>query len=100
MYESPITEITNKLQDQLIMDYENGVMKAVYQVGFCVNKEELLKALKYDRGQYDKGYSDGYLDAIDEFAERCKGSVVCKLIGLRAIDIDFIAEEMKGEEHE
>ena len=33
---------------------------------FCVNKEELLKALKYDRGQYYRGYND----AVDEFSER------------------------------
>ena len=25
-----------------------------------VNKEELIKALKYDRDQYEKGYDDGY----------------------------------------
>jgi hypothetical protein len=28
-----------------------------------VNREELIRALKYDRGQYDKGYADGVRDA-------------------------------------
>ena len=54
MYESPITQIMSEMQ----MQYEDGVLKAVRNVGFDVNKEELLKALQYDRGQYEKGYAD------------------------------------------
>jgi hypothetical protein len=54
-YESTITQIVSDIQ----MEYENGVLKAVQNVGFHVNKEELTKALAYDRGQYDKGYADG-----------------------------------------
>lgn len=54
-YESPITQIIGEMQTK----YENGVLKAVQGVGFHVNKEELTKALVYDRGQYEKGYKDG-----------------------------------------
>lgn len=54
-YESPITQIVSDMQ----MGYENGVLKAVQNVGFNVNKEELTKALLYDREQYQKGYVDG-----------------------------------------
>lgn len=92
MYKLPIEVIYGEMQ----MKVENDIYKAVQNVGVNVDKEELLKALEHDRGQYDEGYADGYQKAVDEFAERCKGSVVCKLIGLRAIDIDFIAERMKG----
>ena len=62
MWESPI----NVIQSELMMRYEDGVMKAVRNVGFDVSKEELVKALQYDREQYDKGYKD----AIEEFAEQ------------------------------
>ena len=41
------------------MQLEGEVMKAVQKVGVTVDKEELLKALKYDREQYEKGYRDG-----------------------------------------
>ena len=54
-YESPIKQIVSEMN----MEYENGVLKAVQQYGFHVNKEELTKALLYDRGQYEKGYADG-----------------------------------------
>ena len=41
--------------------FDECVMKAVCNVGIQVDKAELEKALKYDRGQYDKGYADGYV---------------------------------------
>lgn len=62
MYESPITLINGELQ----LSLENGVYKAVRQTGVVVDKDELIKALKYDRGQYEKGYADAK-------AERKKG---------------------------
>ena len=61
-YESPITQIVSDMQ----MEYENGVLKAVQQYGFHVNKEELAKALAYDREQYVKGYEAGYEEGYRE----------------------------------
>lgn len=55
MYESPIDIIYGEIQTQI----ENDVLKAVQRVGVNVDKEELLKALQYDREQYSKGYADG-----------------------------------------
>ena len=54
-YKSPITQIC----DEMRMYHEGECLKAVQRVGFDVNKEELAKALAYDRGQYEKGYEDG-----------------------------------------
>ena len=54
MYESPI----RTFQKQLEMRCENEIMNAVAEYGIHVDKDELVKALKYDRNQYDKGYSD------------------------------------------
>jgi hypothetical protein len=36
-----------------------------------VDRAELLRALKYDRCQYDKGFADGKAAAMDELV-RCK----------------------------
>ena len=36
-----------------------------------VDKHELLRALQYDRNQYEKGYADAKADAMDELV-RCK----------------------------
>ncbi len=69
MYESPVNIIYGEMQTQI----EGEAFKAIQNVGIDVNKEELIKALQYDRGQYEKGYSDGYVKAIDELAEQLKG---------------------------
>ena len=58
-YEDPIELIYKEINDQRIAAIENGIFKAVEEVGISVNKEELLKALAYDRDQYQKGYADG-----------------------------------------
>ena len=48
---------------------EDSCVKYCQQVGFDVDKEELTKALQYDRGQYDKGFDDGVKYARRELAE-------------------------------
>lgn len=55
-YKSPIDIIYG----ETLTSFEEGVYKAVQKCGINVNKEELIKALEYDRSQYDKGYLDGY----------------------------------------
>lgn len=60
MYESPISKIMGEIQQQIIRDDENHLLYQVEQsVGYFVDKEELIKALNYDREQYQKGYHDG-----------------------------------------
>jgi len=54
MYKSPIEIIYSGLQTQL----EGEVMRAVQSVDVNVDKDELIKALAYDRQQYEKGYAD------------------------------------------
>ena len=59
MYESPITQFVRQMQSQMESEL---MLKVSQEVGYSVNKDELVKALKYDRKQYEQGYSDG-LDA-------------------------------------
>ena len=60
-YESPINIISQQMKIQM----EGEIMKAVQRVGIDVDKDELIRALQYDRGQYQKGYMDGFRDALD-----------------------------------
>ena len=59
MYESVISLISGGIASQL----DNEVYKAIERVGVAVNKEELIRALSYDRQQYEKGYADGRADS-------------------------------------
>lgn len=66
-YESPITMIASQIETKV----EGDVLQAVQRVGIDVNKEELLKALQYDREQYNKGYHDGYVEGYAKAIEDC-----------------------------
>lgn len=59
MYEPPIQIDTKDIQSK----FENDVMTVIQEYGISVDKNELVKALNYDRNQYFKGYMDGRLAA-------------------------------------
>ncbi len=58
-YESPIELIVGQMRLEHEKRVEGEVIKAVQEVGVIVNKDELIKALRYDREQYKKGFADG-----------------------------------------
>jgi len=76
-YESPIflrrTPIELKAEDldfdkigpfveygmQMGKEIDKLTFQAIERVGITVDKDELIKALQYDRDQYDKGFRDG-----------------------------------------
>jgi hypothetical protein len=67
MYKSPIEILT----DEVNLFVNNEVFTACQRVGVNVDKDELIRALQYDRNQYEKGYADGHRDALDSLV-RCK----------------------------
>lgn len=68
MYESPINiyEMQRDIHRKMIQDQEEKVMECIWEYGINVDKKELIKALKYDRHQYSKGYRDGYEDGKEQ----------------------------------
>ena len=88
MYESPIEIIYGQLQTQL----DGDIFRAVQKAGILVNKEELTKALQYDRDQYAKGRRDG----IREYAERLKNELSFGRY-IQPDQIEDLVKEMTGE---
>lgn len=72
-YESPIAinvmdKMFNDLQVKIAEENDKRIVQAVCNLGISVNKEQLTKALQFDRQQYDKGYNDAkaeYEKALD-----------------------------------
>lgn len=56
--------------DEMKMHHEGKILKAVQNIGVVVDKDELLKALAYDRGQYEKGFADGVKECCQRIVER------------------------------
>ena len=66
-YRSPIDIIFNNPMENLRMEInkrtDEVIYKAILDVGVEVDKDELIRALNYDRKQYEKGYEAGKMDA-------------------------------------
>lgn len=70
MYESPITIVTQQSHNTISKQFDDYILTTVKaELGCEDNKEELIKALAYDRNQYDKGFRDWILrNGIHVFA--------------------------------
>jgi hypothetical protein len=97
MYKSPIELITTDIASSIAKHMDDNIYQAVLTTGVNVNKEELMKALKYDRDQYDKGYNDGFAEGMiamkNKLEETLEGVISSKLIAV-------LYEEMVGKKNE
>ncbi len=60
MYESPIKLFqTEPIIQQIKDETEDVILRSVAKVGVIVDKDELVKALAYDRAEYERGLRDG-----------------------------------------
>ena len=67
-YKSPIDII----QEEMRTKFDNKILEAVLKLDIRVNKDELIKALEYDRNQYLQGYEEAkeiYEKALDKACE-------------------------------
>lgn len=65
-YESPINIVQQLVQTDVAENVDKQVYTAIHQVGVVVNKDELIKAINYDRNQYEEGYKNGYKKAKED----------------------------------
>lgn len=59
MYKSPIEVCVTEMQHKFEERIEGDIIKVIHNYGISIDKEELIKALDYDRQQYEAGYRDG-----------------------------------------
>jgi isocitrate lyase len=62
----PIHSMVEKAIKDVQKQQEEHIVQVIKQCGVNVDKDELIKALQYDRDQYNKGYKDG----VREFAKQ------------------------------
>lgn len=114
MWESPINvmEIQDSFVSEIKEKTEEMVFTEIKRIGIDVDKEELIKALMYDRNQYEKGRSDGYKNGIDELISQLEAEVESSAKFIREYDDSIaqkayykglsdalkIAEQLKGEQ--
>jgi len=88
VFDEPIWDEMDRAIEKNVSNINEQVLaasvSACMKVGVKVDKDELIKALRYDRGQYEKGYQDGIRDSAGElqyFKNR-----VCELCGITRAD--------------
>jgi len=75
MYESPIEVVFSDLVSDSVKKTDEYIVACVQQVGVKVDKDELVKALEFDREQYEKGWNDR-----DNEIVRCKDCSWCATV--------------------
>ena len=96
-YESPIEFIYNEVVPEIEMKQEEMVMQAVMQCGVVVkDADELVKALKYDRDQYNAGAKDAMRHACKAMAKYCaEHCYYTKYYYSRYKDVDEVMEHLE-----
>lgn len=64
--EAATTAAVKDMTDYMNEQQEKILMEATRTVGISIDKEELVKAINYDRHQYEQGYDDGFKDGLQE----------------------------------
>lgn len=62
-YESPVTLFEgpwHQIAEKISKDTDSFIFDSITSLGISIDKEELIKAIQYDRDQYSKGYKNGY----------------------------------------
>lgn len=102
MYENPINLIVNDINNRLVEERENKIMYEIQQqMHIDIDKDELIRALQYDRHQYEQGYHDGAHMAmteenlVDWMAEYIKAKGIKPLMELVMKSIELGKEREK-----
>lgn len=99
MYESPVHLILQDVESQMNQEIEKTIITVVRKFDVDVDKGEIIKALRYDRNQYTKGYKDGVNETLDKLREEIMNVVFdWQEIGLN--DILKILDKYKKSESE
>lgn len=90
MYKWPIEITYGQMKTQI----DGDIIRAVQSYNINVDKDELVKALTYDRDQYDKGYADAMATIVrckdcKYYATELDGRTVCTLQLLTMRGTDF-----------
>ena len=99
-YTSPVNIISQGVRVKM----ENDIFEAIQSYGIDVDKDELIKALQYDRDQYRKGFADrcrGMTDKIKaELAREIIADLREQINGYENIDVYLDRIEKKYTEEQ
>ena len=98
-YNSPITVISQMVNEQIKemqKQEETAVMAEITKkIGVDIDKDELIRALNYDRQQYEKGFADGRFSGICEVKNKLVHLKQCQAVPKE--QLEYYGEERTAE---
>ncbi len=89
-YNSPISIISQMVDEQIKemqKQEETAIMAEITKkIGVDVDKDELIRALNYDRNQYEKGFNDGRFSGICEVKNKLVHLKQCHAISKEQLE--------------
>ena len=71
-------DIAKLIVRDMNMKIENEVAKAAFDLGFCIDKEALRRALEDTHSFYQEGYKDGYAEGYHKVISEIVHCKECK----------------------
>lgn len=100
-WESPIQTTLDQMRMAHEQSLEVNTIRIIQAYGITVDKDELIKALQYDRNQYDKGFVNGYnkgaSDVAREIFEEIEHKLPIRIVidGELVYNASIVLEELK-----
>lgn len=95
-YESPIQRIVKDITMSIEQTETDCLMKSVHEAGFAIDKEELERALRYDRNEYMRGVDYGLRLGREQMAEEFVGLMI-RVCNEYRVDFENIVNQVRGE---
>lgn len=91
MYEALIERINGEMHTQMKQEEERITCIVSQEIGYKINTEELIKALQYDRNQYEKGLNEAWEAAVKIY--KASAGDLIKIFGGVGNWVKYSAEE-------
>lgn len=93
MYKSPIEVYIEQAVNDIAEQRDNQICSYITEkFDVQVDREELIKALQYDRAQYEKGYKEGAKESLDTYQAALLDTEFLKYnYGIKKVDAYFIS---------
>ena len=102
MYESPIELVhrhINGMREEIDKKTGELIVKSCMEIGININREELVRMAQYDRGRYEKGYTDGKTAGAVEVLEKLLKSIDDHMANIVMADTEGQSIYMMGQRH-
>lgn len=96
MYESPIKLNIGDVHKEIVKQQDKDLYRFIQKMSVDIDKDELIKALKFDREQYEKGYKDGVIEFVGYLKKHPCNYDLDNYHSFEAVDIEYLDDYVES----